>query len=290
VPDIEAHQALAGHQGHSGASWARVDDVQPSAAALTWSLVNAEPFTPDCLGAPVVPTDCPSLFLTQANEDTQGAIRLIAGATPPSGIYKISGILSQTSSLVDSTFMADDPNPGWHNGLCVQADGKQVSGIITLSRSLSGTDDASMQLECHIMCMSHQTPPEWRDLSQYASGRKHGCELTVAVGWPAKGCYLHTSPAIKMANGAAHRFCKLSSFDLPSAARRSFGLDPGISGIRALQEVAVDQGSAVSARQNGGGGSMSEAPVCKLPTPPVVSPYFLVLRDGQGNPLMNNYK
>lgn len=131
---------------------------------------------------------------------------------------------------------------------------------------------------------------------QYASGRKRGCELVLGPGWPSAGCYVHTSPLVKLANGAPHRFCKI--LNLPSAERRRSmlewqdgGEERGAMRAAAMAASLPDAGRRMSiAGEDGRRVSLPDAPVCKLPKPPVVSPYFEVLRDGQGNPLMNNYR
>jgi hypothetical protein len=152
VPDVAAHQALDGHQGHQGL-WARIDDPEPSPAALEWSLVNAEPFSPDCLAAPVLPPDCPSLLLTTARQGTSGKERLKLGARPPSGSYPISENSEQVGQLLDSVFVADDPHPAWNQGLCVNAQGKRVSGMIRLSAALVAVDDVGMMVcLCQNVC------------------------------------------------------------------------------------------------------------------------------------------
>ena len=66
-----------------------------------------------------------------------------------------------------------------------------------------------MAVQCDTLCMAHQIPADWRDRPQYVSGWKRGCELVVGEGWSTAGCYLHSSPLVKIANGAALRYCKV---------------------------------------------------------------------------------
>jgi hypothetical protein len=294
VEDVLAHQALDGHVGHTG-EWARMDDVEPTADALEWSLVNAEPFTPDCLSAPDYDNDfiqsaCPSLLLTPAAAGTSGSVRLRAGVLPPSGEYPVSTTVPQAEQLKESVFVANSPDPQWQPGKCVAADGQSVPGVITLSLALIGADEALQKQECHALCMAHQTPPEWRDMKTYASGRKRGCELVTGVGWPTRGCYLHTSPKTQTANGSPHHFCKI--FNLPSAARRRRLLSasaaaPGGADLRALAQVAPNEtdasewGHSVAPRQRVAGAAALSAPTCVLPKPANVVPQYVVLRDGQ---------
>jgi hypothetical protein len=141
-----------------------------------------------------------------------------------------------------------------------------------------------------------------------------GCELVIAHGWPSKGCYLHTSPTTSIANGAPLRFCQLlGELDLPFATRRRMTLLPKSAGkgnnlpgnaqvehesissraSRKSFSVASWEGERervpVSATRQSTGSSRTDAPVCKLPATPVPSTIVMVLRDGQGHPLMNNY-
>ena len=301
VDDVLAHQALDGHLGHSG-SWARTYDAEPSPDALEWSLVNAEPLSPDCLSAPdydneEIQSACPSLLMTAATKGTSGAVRLRPGVKPPAGEYPVTPTLAQSEQLMSSVFVANSPDPAWERGKCVQADGRHVQGVITLSLALAGVDEATLQEECHNLCMAHQTPPEWRDMKQYASGRKRGCELRTGAGWPTKGCYLHTSPDTQTSNGSPLHFCKV--FNLPSATRRRLLSDSSTIEARdtALmpgkrKTAAGDDGSVAmeALRQNGISATALDAPSCILPAPASLLPQYQVLRDGQGNPLMNNYR
>jgi hypothetical protein len=170
-------------------------------------------------------------------------------------------------------------------------EGNHVDGLILLSTSLIG-EDADLQTQCSSICTSHQIPANWIDSPNptYASGLKTGCELIYGVGWPDRGCYPHTSAKVGMANGAPQRFCQLL-IDLLFLARR-----------RAMQKLVFvtrqgdgDENVAnarASVRQYGGGdsGNALDAPVCTLATLPVLPLRLVVLRDGQGNPLMNNYR
>ena len=347
--------------------WARQDDPEPSEDALEWGLINAEPLSPDCLRAPVRDAECPSLLITQANPGSAG-VRLKNGSHPPSGEYEISELVPQTDDLEQSTFVADPPAE-WGHGMCVSAKGQTVSGKVRLSAALSGADDTALQTQCDSLCMAHQIPADWRDHPQYVSGWKRGCELVVGEGWSTAGCYLHSSPLVKIANGAALRYCKLLSIwsadrrrQIPSAlstklshklvsrtaaavsvaaaplppaqeragtspagtlaasvarkalrvqrvsAQRQSGADlvalapsgPFASMLSATASASesraagaeahrAEDDAQVSAEGSSWRRSRAEAPVCLLPSAPVLAHTVEVLRDAQGSALMNNY-
>ena len=292
VDDVEAHQALIGHRGHHG-DWAREQDAEPTASALEWALVNSEPLTPDCLRAPVVPENCPSLLTTTAAGGTAGSLRLNMSVSAPGAAYPIHARAPQVEALRDAVFEAESPEGTWQAGMCVSTTGERVHGAILLRwTSAQSDDDGEQKAACHALCLAHVMPPEWRDLAQYASGRKTGCELIVGKGWPSRGCYLHTSPAVDLANAAPLRFCMLlAHLPLSFATRR-----------RASQEILAVQEETAGYWQHGqrphtlqnnagaiGGGGLAP-PVCQLPPPTRASSVVVVLRDGQGNPLMNNYR
>ena len=121
--------------------------------------------------------------------------------------------------LILSAFLPNDRHPRWSSGSCV-GEGNHVDGLILLSTSLIG-EDADLQTQCSSICTSHQIPANWIDSTNptYASGLKTGCELIYGVGWPDRGCYLHTPAKVGMANGAPQRFCQLL-IDLLFLARR----------------------------------------------------------------------
>jgi cysteine-rich repeat protein len=335
VDDVLAHQRLPGHKGLSGL-WARQSDPEPSKYALEWGLINAEPLTPDCLDAPVLPAKCPSLLITPAAPGS-GGVRLKNGAYSPSREYLISALVPQRDPQRDSVFVPDPPGGiPWMEGMCVTSLGQTVAGMVQLSAALAGTDKDALQSQCEALCMAHQIPSDWRDRLEYVSGYKRGCELVVGEGWSSAGCYLHTSPLVQIANGAALRYCK--PLNLWSADRRrkvpiallasimGLGLTntsspkPFTTSAAAVQpeveaesdhrhgnetesygvaeEVAVEE-AEVSARgatwrSNAAHAparrNAADAPVCGLPTAPVLARTVEVLRDAQGNALMNNYR
>jgi hypothetical protein len=339
VDDILAHQLLPGHLGHAGL-WARNDDPMPSEDALEWGLINAEPLSPDCLRSPVRDAECPSLLIMPANPASAG-VRLKNGSHSPSGEYQISELVPQSNDHEMSAFVADPPAE-WMQGMCVSARGLTVPGKVRLSAALSGADDAALQVQCDTLCMAHQIPADWRDRPQYVSGWKRGCELVVGEGWSTAGCYLHSSPLVKIANGAALRYCKVlhvwsadrrrqmpSALSTPLAAsgasaasvagkalhveqvsgQRQSGtalaapapfasMLPGTSSAASASEIraagaawhGAEDSSLVSARGAALRRRAAEAPVCLLPPAPVLANTVEVMRDAQGNALMNNYR